>query len=96
MKAHEQGIPTWASLEPVIDPEQTLGLIRRSYDYVDEYKIGKLNYLKPEFDQRSFCVQLAATLQDCHAHYYIKDSLLPFWPDNMPRSYQPAKGGHDY
>ena len=90
--AHGRGIPTWASLEPVIEPEQTLALIRRSFNYVDEYKIGKLNYLPSEVNWRSFCVNLAATLQDCHAHYYIKDSLLPYWPDNMPRSYQPAKG----
>jgi DNA repair photolyase len=92
MQAHKAGIPTWASLEPVIDPEQTLALIRRYYDVVDEFKVGKLNYQKAAFNLRSFCVELAATLQDCHVHYYIKDSLLPFWPDNMPRSYQPRKG----
>lgn len=92
IKANEKGIQTWASLEPVIDPIQTLELIRRSSPYVDEYKVGKLNYLESRFNLRSFCVQLAATLQDCHVHYYIKDSLLPFWPDNMPRSYQPGKG----
>jgi len=96
MEANKKGIPTWASLEPVIDPEQTLELIRRSYTYVDEYKVGKLNYLPLEVNWRSFCVNLAATLQDCHVHYYIKDSLLPFWPDNMPRSYQAAKGSHEH
>ena len=93
--AHARGIPTWASLEPVIDPVQTIALIRRSSAYVDEYKIGKLNYMESKFNPRSFCVELAATLQDCHVHYYIKDSLLPYWPDNMPRSYQAAQGSEE-
>ena len=94
--AHDRGIPTWASLEPVIEPAQTLALIRRSLNFVDEYKVGKLNYLPSEVNWRSFCVNLAATLQDCHAHYYIKNSLLPYWPDNMPRSYQAAKGSPEH
>ena len=43
-KAHSLGIKTWVSLEPVIDPEQSLDLIRLTADFVDEYKIGKWNH----------------------------------------------------
>jgi DNA repair photolyase len=90
--AHARGIPTWASLEPVIDPFQTIALISASFAYVDEFKVGKLNYLHTDIDWRIFCVNLAHQLNNFGCAYYIKDSLLPFWPDNMPRSYQPGKG----
>jgi DNA repair photolyase len=42
--AHEMGIETWASLEPVIDPCQTLTLIDVSYKFVDFYGVGKWNH----------------------------------------------------
>ena len=42
--AKAKGISTWASLEPVIDAEQTLEIIKQTHKFVDLYKIGKLNY----------------------------------------------------
>ena len=38
------GLTTWASLEPIIDPSQTLDLINQTHRFVDHYKIGKWNY----------------------------------------------------
>jgi DNA repair photolyase len=43
-EAHSLGIHTWASLEPVIDPEQSLQIIRETAAFVDEFKIGRWNY----------------------------------------------------
>ena len=43
-RAHEKGIKTWVSLEPVLYPEITLKIIRRTYGFVDEFKVGTLNY----------------------------------------------------
>lgn len=49
--AHEiYGISTWVSLEPVIDPLQTLHLIDLTHEYVDFYWVGKLNH-DPEFER---------------------------------------------
>lgn len=48
---HAAGIPTWVSLEPVINPESTLEIIRRTHEYVDLYKVGTLNYMG-EFGKR--------------------------------------------
>lgn len=45
-EAHEQGIPTWVSLEPIIDPEETLKCIVYTHRYVDEFRVGKWNYDK--------------------------------------------------
>lgn len=41
-KLHEEGIKTWASIEPVIDPVQSLALIEATMPFVDQYKIGKM------------------------------------------------------
>lgn len=41
---HQSGIPTWVSLEPVIDPESALEIIRETHDFVDLYKVGKINH----------------------------------------------------
>jgi len=37
------GIKTWVSLEPVIDPEQAIELIRLLHPYVGHWKAGKIN-----------------------------------------------------
>jgi DNA repair photolyase len=39
-EAHRRGIPTWASLTPVMDPEQALELIRLTSAFVDLYSLG--------------------------------------------------------
>jgi len=39
-EAHRRGIPTWASITPVIDPEQALELIRLTSSFVDLYSLG--------------------------------------------------------
>jgi len=40
--AHDYGVPTWVSIEPVIDPDQALDVIDRLLPYVRHWKIGKL------------------------------------------------------
>ncbi len=42
--AHDLGISTWVSLEPVIDPSQTLHLIEMTHEYTDVFWVGKLNH----------------------------------------------------
>jgi len=41
-EAHNRGIHTWASVEPVIYPEQSLHLIEMSNDFVDSFYVGML------------------------------------------------------
>lgn len=72
---HEAGIHTWVSLEPVIDPEQTLELIRQTHLFVDLYKVGKLNYAKSDVDWRMFGTRALKTLQQLDKKYYIKADL---------------------
>ena len=42
--AARRGICTWASIEPVIFPQQSLELIRLAIPYCQEFRIGKFNH----------------------------------------------------
>lgn len=37
---HNAGFKTWASIEPIIDLDTSLDIIRKSYDFCDLFKIG--------------------------------------------------------
>lgn len=47
---HDNGIKTFASFEPTIEPEESLKLIKKTLedDSVDHYKIGKINNYKAQ------------------------------------------------
>lgn len=80
--AKEQGIETWLSLEPVIYPDQALNLIDMTKDFVDHYKVGKINNFTLDFspDWARFTRQVIEKLEKAGKSYYIKDSLRPFVP----------------
>jgi len=63
-KFHAAGIPTWVSLEPVLDPAVALEIIRQTHEFVDVYKVGKLNYhpLAKSIDWRAFCTDAMSLL----------------------------------
>lgn len=42
--AHNQGIFTWISIEPVIIPDESLKVMKDLIGYVDLWKVGKLNH----------------------------------------------------
>jgi len=79
---HEAGINTWVSFEPVIDPQQTLYLIKTSAPYADLIKIGRWNYDKRsnEIDWTAFLVSAIDMLRDLGKSYYIKTETRPFLP----------------
>lgn len=78
-RAKENGIPTWVSIEPVIDPMQCLELIRMLHPVVDHWKIGKINY-HPEIEQSvdwlGFRKEVVELLETMEADYYLKKSLM--------------------
>jgi len=84
--ACERGIPTWVSLEPVIDPDQTLQLLRLTKDFVGCYYIGTLNHRKSPFDLYRFGLALADVLTGTGVHYCIKSSLMPYMPPGFPKA----------
>jgi DNA repair photolyase len=74
-QAYVASIPTWVSLEPVIDPKQALGLIRALNPIVGHWKVGKLNYENVPVDWVAFREEVTGLLDSLGADYYIKKSL---------------------
>jgi len=79
--AHKEGIFTWVSLEPVIDPDQALVVIHVAHPYVNFWKVGKLNHMK-EYEQTvdwgKFLFDAEALLTKLGTKYYIKNDLRSF------------------
>lgn len=75
--AHDKGLRTWASLEPVIDPEQTLEIIRQTHGFVDKFKVGKWNHDKraARIDWAKFGREAVILLENLGCKYYIKEDL---------------------
>jgi len=79
-QAHEMGIKTWISFEPVINPKAVYRLIEETANITDMYKIGKLNYhpLEKEINWRQFRETVEDLLQKMGKPYYIKKDLAVY------------------
>ena len=76
-EAHELGIKTWVSLEPVIDPNQALTVVRLLNPYVDFWKVGPINYTKGiNVDWKQFKHDIETVFKQIGANYYLKKDLL--------------------
>lgn len=42
---HDKGIFTWVSLEPTLDVESSLAIVKKTHRFVDLFKVGRVNYL---------------------------------------------------
>lgn len=73
--AHAQNIETFVSLEPVIDPQQSLKIIERTHKFVDHYRIGKLNHQPSKINWRRFAIAAIKLCRDLGKDYYIKNDL---------------------
>lgn len=78
--AKKNGFGTWVSFEPIISPEQVIELIKKTHDFVDEYKIGKLNY--HSYSQQIDWSFWTREIVDCIRSYgktpYVKESLKKY------------------
>lgn len=73
-KAHELGIGTWVSFEPVWDQVAVLGYIME-LDFVDLIKIGKLNHMRSDIDWKAFGHEAERLCQELGRNYIIKKDL---------------------
>lgn len=85
---HRKGIETWVSLEPVIDPQDTLDLILMTHEFVDKYKVGKINYINKlpqhlreqvqDIDWHKFAVEVKTLLEELDKAHLIKEDLAQY------------------
>lgn len=76
--AKNMGIKTWVSLEPVIEPQQSIQIVRELHKFVDHWKVGKINHCKEIEDKHDwlhFRDEITYMLQQFNCDYYIKNSL---------------------
>jgi DNA repair photolyase len=85
-KFHDAGIFTWVSLEPVLDTQATLEIIRQTHSFVDLYKVGRVNYigLTKTTDWERFTHEILELVNRLNAKHYIKKDLWPYLPNGYP------------
>lgn len=81
----ENGIRTWASIEPVIIPDESINIINRSLEYTDEYKIGMLSTISPNYktisqniDWYDFLEKVIEIMRTSKKSFYIKKELQSY------------------
>lgn len=86
-KFHERGIFTWVSLEPTLDVEASLEIVRVTHGFVDLFKIGKANYLKEitrTTDWRDYTLRMVDLCTKLGVKHYIKRDLQEYLPPGYP------------
>lgn len=81
-KIKSAGIKTFVSIEPVIDPFESLKIISASIPFVDQYKIGKLNHIKTPkpIDWNHFLKSALSITRQYNKEIYIKNDLRECTP----------------
>lgn len=79
---HDAGIFTWVSLEPTLDVESSLAIVERTHNFVDLYKVGRVNYLPmtKTTDWREYTLRMIDLLGALGAASYIKKDLQAYLP----------------
>jgi DNA repair photolyase len=75
--AHERGIKTWVSLEPVISPQDTVNYVTELHNHVDLWKVGRWNYDQraKDIDWKRFGRTIKNVFNILKCEYYIKEDL---------------------
>lgn len=81
---HAAGIFTWVSLEPTIDVESSLRIVEETHEFVDLFKIGRVNYLPmtKTTDWRAYTLRMVELCQRLGVRHYVKKDLQEFLPDD--------------
>lgn len=79
---HDRGIFTWVSLEPTLEVESSLAVVEATHEFVDLYKVGRVNYvsLTKTTDWRGYTLRMIDLLQRLGKAHYIKKDLQPYLP----------------
>jgi DNA repair photolyase len=79
---HAAGVSTWASIEPVIIPSESLAIIEASLPYVDAYKVGRWNHdtRANVIDWPTFGKAAVEMIRASGKRLYVKVDLRPHFP----------------
>jgi DNA repair photolyase len=90
---HDAGIFTWVSLEPTLDVEASLAIVRATHGFVDLYKVGRVNYspMTKTTDWQSYTLRMIDQLNQVGAKHYVKRDLQGFLPPGYPNPLRVAQ-----
>jgi DNA repair photolyase len=93
-KFHDAGIFTWVSLEPTLDAETSIEIVRQTHAFVDFYKIGRVNYLPmtKTTDWKSYTVDMLDVITRLGVKAYFKKDLQEYLPDGYENEMLRPKG----
>jgi DNA repair photolyase len=77
---HDAGIYTWVSIEPVVSIEASLQAIAATHEFVDLFKVGRMNYLNLPVDWCDFTLRALDLLNRRGKRHYVKRDLQQFLP----------------
>lgn len=82
---HHAGIFTWVSLEPTLDTDLSLAIVRATHGFVDLFKVGRVNYLPMTCttDWASYTLRMLDELSRVGTRFYIKRDLQPYLPEGI-------------
>jgi len=85
-KFHDKGIFTWVSLEPTLDCDASIEIVQATHQFVDLYKVGRVNYLPmtKTTDWRDYTLRMIDVLTKLNAKHYIKKDLQSYLPQGYP------------
>lgn len=75
-KLHDAGFKTWASIEPIIDINISLDMIRKTKGFCSLYKVGLMSGKKYDKLDLHFLLTYLSELSKDGSKIYIKDSVL--------------------
>lgn len=73
------GYRTFASIEPIINPDASMAVINASYEFCDLFKVGVLSG-KKDYDKKdiSFMLEQIIDLAKQGVRFYLKESFVEF------------------
>lgn len=82
-KFNDKGIYTWVSLEPTLDIEASLEIVRQTHSFVDLYKVGRVNYMPmtKTTDWEGYTHKMIELLHKLDKAHYIKKDLQKYLPE---------------
>jgi hypothetical protein len=90
---HDRGIFTWVSLEPTLDCDASIEIVKRCHKFVDLWKVGRVNYLPmtKTTDWKDYTVRMIDMLNQLAAKHYVKKDLQPYLPKGYPNPLRVAQ-----
>lgn len=83
---HDAGIFTWVSLEPTLDIDASLAIVRATHEFVDLFKVGRVNYLPitRTTDWGDYTRRMMDLIDELGCRAYFKKDLQPHLRSGYP------------